>query len=360
MSGVWRNRISRLMDLIQENELSAILIHSEANIFYFTGYRGPGYLLIPLNGSPKLYVYPLDFELARMCVRGGVEVEELSMTARVENVVEGLPDEVKSRLGFDSLNAEDYLRLSALLSHESLKPASEIVWKLRMIKDRSEIGNIEKACDIASKVMDLASEMLEDGVMESEVKAEVLEEMLKLGADGASFDIIVASGSRSSMPHGAPGSRVMRNGDVVVVDLGAVFEGYCSDMTRTFYIGGDPPEEVAKIYEMVLEAKRLAEESVKPWTLSSALYDKVYDRFAAMGYADYFIHGLGHGVGIEVHEPPRISKAGKEMIQENMVITIEPGIYLPGKFGIRLEDTLLVEKDGVRRLTSAPYTLTPY
>ena len=111
---------------------------------------------------------------------------------------------------------------------------------------------------------------------------------------------------------------------------------------------------------MVLEAKNLAEESVKPWTLSSALYDKVYDRLAARGYANRFIHGLGHGVGIEIHEPPRISKIGKEMIQENMVITIEPGIYLPGKFGVRLEDTLLVEKDGVRRLTSAPYTLTPY
>ena len=360
MSGVWRSRISRLMDLIQENELSAILIHSEANIFYFTGYRGPGYLLIPLNGDPKLYVYPLNLELARMYVRGGVEVEELSMTARVENVVEDLPDEVKSRLGFDSLSAEDYLRLSALLGHESLKPASEIVWKLRMIKDGSEINDIERACDITSKAMELASEMLEDGVMESEIKAEILEEMLKLGADGAAFDIIVASGSRSSMPHGAPGNRVMREGDVVVVDLGAVFDGYCSDMTRTFYIGENPPEEVRKIYEIVLEAKRLAEESVKPWTLSSALYDKVYDRLAAMGYADRFIHGLGHGVGIEIHEPPKISKIGKEMIQENMVITIEPGIYLPGKFGIRLEDTLLVEKDGVRRLTSAPYTLTPY
>jgi len=360
MSGVWRNRISRLIDLIQENELSAILIHSEANIFYFTGYKGPGYLLIPLNGDPKLYVYPLDFELAGMCVRGGVEVEKLSMTAKVENVVEDLPAEVKSRLGFDFLSAEDYLRLSASLGHESLKPASEMVWKLRMIKDGSEIENIEKACDIASKAMDLASEMLEDGVMESEVKAEVLEEMFKLGADGAAFDIIVASGPRSSMPHGAPGNRVMREGDVVVVDLGAVFGGYCSDMTRTFYIGENPPEEVEKIYEAVVEAKRLAEESVKPWTLSLAIYDKVCDRFAAMGYADRFIHGLGHGVGIEVHEPPRISKIGREMIQENMVITIEPGIYLPGKFGVRLEDTLLVEKDGVRRLTSAPYTLTPY
>ena len=357
---MWRNRISRLMDLIQENELSAVMICSEANIFYFTGYKGPGYLLIPLNGEPKLYVYPLDYEAARTYVREGIEVEELSMTARVENVVEGLPEEVKSRLGFDSLSAEDYLRLSALLGHESLKPASEIVWKLRMIKDGSEIENIERACDIASKAMELASEMLEDGVMESEVKAEILEEMLKLGADGAAFDIIVASGSRSSMPHGAPGNRVMREGDVVVVDLGAVFDGYCSDMTRTFYIGEKPPEEVRKIYEIVLEAKRLAEESVKPWTLSSALYDKVYDRLAARGYANRFIHGLGHGVGIEIHEPPRISKIGKEMIQENMVITIEPGIYLPGRFGVRLEDTLLVEKEGVRRLTSAPYTLTPY
>jgi len=360
MSGGWRNRVSRLMDLIQENELSAVLIRSEANIFYFTGYKGPGYLLVPLNGDPKLYVYPLDFELAKMYVRGGVEVEELSMTARIERIVEELPSEVKSRLGFDVMNAEDYLKISALVGHESLKPASEIIWKLRMIKDQSEIKSIERACDIASKTMDLASEMLEDGVMESEVKAEILEEMFKLGADGAAFDIIVASGSRSSMPHGAPGSRVMKEGDVVVVDLGAIFEGYCSDMTRTFYIGKDPPEEIVKIYEMVLEAKKLAEEFVKPWTLSSALYDKVYDRFATRGYADYFIHGLGHGVGIEVHEPPRISKDGKEMIQENMVITIEPGIYLPGKFGIRLEDTLLVEKDGVRMLTSAPYTLTPY
>jgi len=351
------SRISKLLDLIQENELSAILIRSSANIFYFTGFRGSGFLLVPLDGRPKLYTYPIDYELAQIYACKEVDLEKLRMSSTIETIVEELPDAIKSRMGFDVMDAQDYLKIIGLLESESLKPASDLIWKLRMTKDSGEVERIRKASEIASRCMELASDILEDGVMESEVKAEILEEMLKLGAEKAAFDLIIASGPRSSIPHGAPGDRAVKRGDVVVVDLGAVYDGYCSDMTRTYYIGSDPPEEVEKIYDVVLDVKSFTQDSIKPWTLSSSLYESAYSRFAKRGYEKYVIHGLGHGVGIEVHEPPRLSQAGKELLSEGMTITIEPGIYIPKKFGVRIEDTVLIEKDGVKVLTSSPYEL---
>jgi len=350
------DRLKRLLDLMQEVGFTGMLIKSPANIFYFTGYRGPGYLLVPVDGLPTLYVYPLDYELAEKTSTHEIQMSRLDMGATIRDVIEAIPDNVKVKLGFDYLSAEDYLKATEYLGG-SLAPASNYIWRLRMIKSSNEIERIRKACEIASKCMELAGDMIEEGVMESEVKAEIIKEMMKLGAEKASFDIIVASGPRSSLPHGGPGDRMMKEGDVVVIDLGAVYDGYCSDMTRTIYIGSQPDEKLLEVHETVLKAKQSAESSATIGTKVSTLYEKAFEEIAAKGYGDYFIHSLGHGVGIEIHEPPRIYKNVNEILSEGMVITIEPGIYLPGRFGVRIEDTVLVKRDKIELLTSSSYDL---
>ena len=351
------SRLSRLLDLMQDNDLSAMLVQNPSNIFYFTGFRGQGFLVIPIDGRPRLHVHPIDHEAAQIYSSSEIEVEKLRLSSTLVDIVSGLPDAVKSRLGYDVMEAEDYVKVLEGAGVGRLQPSSELIWKLRMVKEDEEVSRIEKASEIASKCMELASEMLADGVNELEVKAEVLEEMLKLGAEKPAFDPIIASGPRSSLPHGGSGDRTISNGDVVVVDLGAVVDGYCSDMTRTFYIGSTPPREVEEAYKLVLEAKNLAEESAKPWALSSSLDEAARSKIAARGFGDYFVHNSGHGIGIDVHEPPRLSPTSREIVQENSVITIEPGIYVPRKFGVRIEDTVLVHRDGTKRLTSAPYIL---
>ncbi len=354
------DRFGRLLDLMQDNDLSAVLIQDESNIFYFTGFKGSGYLVVPIDGKAKLYVHPINYETAQLYAVGEIEIEKLRMSSSLVDVVAGLSDVIKYRMGYDKMEAEDYVRILEGSHVERLQPFSEQIWKLRMVKDEEEVSKIKKASEIASKCMELASDIIADGISELEVKAEILEEMLKLGAERPAFDPIIASGPRSSLPHGGLGDRVMKEGDVVVVDIGAVVDGYCSDMTRTFYIGSNPPREVEEAYELILNVKRAAEETAKPWIISSSIDEAARNRVAAHGMGDYFIHNLGHGVGIDIHEPPKLSPTSKEIIQERTVITIEPGVYFPRRFGVRLEDTVLVHREGVQRLTESPYNLALY
>lgn len=350
-------RIKKLVEALRESGLTGAILSSRANMFYFTGYRGSGALFIPVDGLPTLYVPPLDFELAEEVTAGEIQVVKLRQHSTIQSVFESIPEHARTRLGFDFLSAEDYLKASERLTG-SMTPISDQIWKLRMVKDGSEIDRIRKACEISSRCMELASEIVGQGVAEAEIKAEILKEMLNLGGEKPAFDVIVASGPSSSKPHGSPGSRVIRSGDVVVIDIGTVYEGYCSDVTRTFYVGSKPNEEVERVYQAVLDAKQKAEESLRIGVTASSLYQSAYDQLASAGYENYFIHGLGHGVGIEVHEPPRLSNSVEEVLSEGMVLTIEPGVYIPKSFGVRIEDTIVVKREGIEKLTHAPYELS--
>lgn len=349
------SRVKKLVELLRNDGLSGALLRSPANIFYFTGYRGTGYFLVPVDGLPTLYVSPLNFELAEESVPGDIQVVKLEQGSSIRRVFELAPENIKTRIGFDAMDAEDYLKVSGQLVG-SMMPVSQHIWKLRIVKDESEIEKIRRACEISSRCMELASELLGEGLTEYEVKAEILREMLSLGGDGPAFDPIVASGPNSSKPHGACKNRIIEKDDVVVIDLGVIYEGYCSDITRTFYLGSEM-DEVSRVYQAVSEAKRKAEELIRIGVKASDVYQVAYEHLASAGYADYFLHGLGHGVGIEIHEPPRLFRDSEEILTEGMVITVEPGVYLPKKFGVRIEDTILIKRDGIERLTSAPYDL---
>ncbi|MCS7126073.1 MAG: Xaa-Pro peptidase family protein [Aigarchaeota archaeon] len=351
-------RIRKLQDLMEELNFSSFILTTTPNIFYFTNFMGSGYLVIPLNGNPQLYVYPIDYEAAQTYCIQEVEINKLKITSNVAEIVIGMPGSLKKKVGFDRLEVEQYFKVREHV--EVIESPSDLVWKLRTVKDVEELEKISKAAEISSKCMDLASQIISEGVRESEVKAEIVEEMIRSGADKPAFDIIVASSSRSTFPHGGVGDRQFVDGDIVVVDLGASYEGYCADMTRTYHIGSNPSEEELKIYNLVLETKNLVEENTKSWILAASLDEAARRIISAKGYGEFFVHGLGHGIGIEVHEPPKINQVSQEIIQENNVITIEPGIYIPKKFGIRIEDTLVVGRDGVSKLTSSPYDFALY
>ena len=233
-----------------------------------------------------------------------------------------------------------------------LVPMGEAVNRLRIVKDRGELAVVEKAVAIADEVMEIALASLEEGITEQAVARTVERSLWEFGADGAAFETIVASGPNASRPHNKPGDRVIQLGDVVVIDMGAVFAGYRSDITRTICMG-KANEQFNEVYHVVHEAQRSAEELAGPGVNVAALDAVARDVIHSYGYGKYFTHGLGHGIGLDVHELPRISGGSDEVLSEGMVFTIEPGIYIPGWGGVRIEDMLVIDKEEARILTQS-------
>ncbi|PUA31455.1 MAG: hypothetical protein B9J98_06300 [Candidatus Terraquivivens tikiterensis] len=352
------DRIKRLIDLMDEKAFSAYLLTSSENLYYFTGFKGDGVAIVMSDGTVKLYTLPLYYESAVLHAIQGVDVIKTKTQDMFKEELTEELGKLVGDVGFDYMDAETFWGMTSKLRFLHLIPSPDIVWKLRSIKDEKELENISKAAAISDVGMEVASDLISPGVTELDVKAELTEELLRCGADRVAFDIIVASGSKSSLPHGGPGNRQIQNGDVVVIDLGASVNEYSADITRTFFVGNKVPEKVEKVYRLVEEAKNLAEEHMMAWVSASSV-DRVARQFIEnAGFGEYFIHSLGHGIGLSVHEPPRISPNSKDLLAENMVVTCEPGVYIPKQFGIRLEDTLLIKKDGVVRLSKAPFA--PY
>jgi Xaa-Pro dipeptidase len=239
---------------------------------------------------------------------------------------------------------------------EKLEPANNLIREIRKIKDRQEIELISEACNLTSEGMRVAFETIKPGITGKEVAVEVEYAMRNKGSDGTGFDTIIASGANSAFPHGSCSDRIIREGDLVVVDLGATYEFYRSDMTRTF-TAGKSSEKQRKIYETVKLAHQKAFEAIKPDISAREVDAAARQVIEAAGYGEFFVHNLGHGVGLEVHEAPILSPDSKDMLAAGNVVTDEPGIYLPGYGGVRIEDTVLVTKDGAEKLTIGPYTL---
>jgi Xaa-Pro aminopeptidase len=258
----------------------------------------------------------------------------------------------------DALGIETKQRLAQELSSEkAVEVNNTYVQVLRMVKDAEEIRLMRRAGELTSEGMKVAAEAIKPGVKECEVAAEIEYAMRKPGGGSTAFESIVASGASSGFPHGGCGTREIHSGDLVIVDVGATFNYYCSDMTRTF-VAGKPSAKQQKIYSAVKEAQEKAYQTVKAG-VPAADVDAAARRFIeAAGYGECFVHRVGHGVGLEVHEPPTLSQWNKEALAAGNVVTVEPGIYLPGYGGIRIEDTVLVTARGAEKLTSGPYSLS--
>src|SRR5699024_8358789 len=235
-------------------------------------------------------------------------------------------------------------------------PVSEVLESLREIKDDNEIATIKKACQIADQGFDHVLKMIQPGMTEIEVANQLDFFMRSLGATGVSFETIVASGTRSSMPHGVASQKVIEQGDIVTLDFGCYYNGYVSDMTRTFAIG-DPGEKMKEIYQIVLDANLKVIEAAKAGVSGIELDTVAREHIASFGYGEAFGHSTGHGIGLEIHEGPNVSaRADKKFVVGN-IITDEPGIYLPEIGGVRIEDDLLITENGCEVLTSSPKEL---
>jgi len=277
----------------------------------------------------------------------------------IDTLREVLHDAGVKRLGFekDCVTYQQYEALREKLDGIELVPCAGLVEKLRQVKDGIELGLIEAAVRIADQAYAAVKTIIRPGRTEKEIAVELEYRMKQLGSERNSFDPIVASGPRSSLPHGQPTERVVSRGEAVKMDFGAMFGGYCSDLTRTVYLG-EASARQKEVYAIVLEAQLTAIAAIKPGVRGGDVDTAARQLIAAHGYGEYFGHGLGHSVGRYIHEEPRLTAGSEDILVPGNVVTVEPGIYLPGWGGVRTEDMVVVTDTGCRILTTAPKELT--
>ncbi|MCW4006122.1 MAG: Xaa-Pro peptidase family protein [Candidatus Bathyarchaeota archaeon] len=353
------NRIRNLKDLaFTQAGFDGFLVFNSANLLYFTGVPGACALFVPPNGESTLYVYGVNYEQVKSGCKGFC-VERLGFD---ENLLVTLAKQVQDHklknIAADALSVQSWQALTQKLPQAKIAADPKPVQMLRQVKDPNEITLMRKAADITSQAMNAAYETLRPGVKECEVAAEIESTMRRNGGGATAFETIVASGASSAFPHGGCSAREIREGDFVVVDIGATFEYYCSDMTRTL-VAGVPSERQRRLYQIVHDAQDKAFETLKPNVCVSDVDKVARDVIEAAGYGENFVHRLGHGVGLEVHEPPTLSSASSHILQTGNVVTIEPGIYLHGFGGVRIEDTALITQNGAEKLTAGSYRLNP-
>ncbi|MGA2768703.1 MAG: Xaa-Pro peptidase family protein [Candidatus Bathyarchaeia archaeon] len=351
------DRVDVLRELaFEEKGFGAFLVGNEKNLLYLTGTPGAFCLLIPRKGESTVYAYGVNYEQTKAEARG-FKVELLKagekLTERLAPMLKAFKIE---KLAIDTLSY-DYYRLLAkgLRGRARLKVEGGLIWKLRKVKDEKELPLMRKAGKITSVGMQAAYKTIKPGVTEIEVAAEIEYAMRKEGGWGTGFDTIVASGIRSAYPHGGCANRKIGKGDLVVVDIGAIYEHYCSDMTRTM-VAGKPSEKQERMYETVKTAQEKAYQAIKAKAKAKDIDQIARKTIQDAGYVPYD-HGLGHGVGLEIHEPPTLSATSKDRLVAGNVVTNEPGIYIPNLGGIRIEDTVLVQEEKAEKLTKGPYTL---
>jgi Xaa-Pro aminopeptidase len=348
-------RLSNLRGRLKKLKCDGLAISHLTNLRYLTGFSGTSGMILV---TPRAAHFITDFryrsqaqnqvgEFAQVSIaEGGLWKEVVRIAAR-----DGV-----GRLGFESEHTsvatfEDIQKL--LESGTEAIPVRRAVEDLRLIKDDDEMAIIHEAVRVADEAFAEVLEMLRPGLSEREVAAALESGMRNRGASGLSFDTIVASGGRSALPHGVASDKILEHGDLVTIDMGARYNGYCSDMTRTVCLGRASAEQ-KRIYETTYRAQIAACEAIKPGLTckaADAVARKIID---AAGYKGAFGHGLGHGVGVDIHESPRLSKLGLGKLAAGMVVTCEPGIYLPEIGGVRIEDMLLITQSGAEILTGTP------
>lgn len=353
-------RIQQLRELIKNEKLDAILIGSEANRRYLSGFTGSNAMLyISLNQT----ILVTDFRYLEQVAKEAPDFicVDQGQKGLLATTVACAQEEGIKRIGFEAqhVSYSQYLELSQHTAFEWV-PTTKIVEGLRQIKDEEEIEKLRKAeaiGDLAFKeVIPFIKANWEKGLTENEIALHLEQSMRRHGASGLSFSSIVATGAKSSLPHAQPGEEKLQKGDFVVMDFGCIYEGYCSDMTRTIVIG-EASKKHLEIYETVLRAQKAALEGIRPGMKGASVDAIARDIIKEAGYGAYFGHGLGHAVGLEIHENPRFSMLEQTEIKPGMVLTVEPGIYLPGFGGVRIEDMVVITEEGIDNLTHSPKDL---
>jgi len=341
----------------QKKGIDAFLVTNEKNLLYMTGTPGAFCLFVPRKGESIALAYGVNYEQTKTEARG-FEAELLKTGEKLDEKLASLLKANRvGNLGMDTPSYDLYRLLArSLRGRVRLKVKSSLIWKLRRVKDEKELELMRTAGRITSAGMKAAYQTIRPGVTEIEVAAEIEYAMRKKGGWGPGFETIVASGVRSAYPHGGCLDRKIRKGDLVVVDIGSLYEHYHSDMTRTI-VAGKASEKQERVYKIVRSAQEDAYQATKAGAKGRDVDETARRVIQEGGYGQYFVHGLGHGVGLEIHEQPTLSATSKDRLVAGNVVTDEPGIYLPNFGGVRIEDTILVRKDKGEIFTKGPYTL---
>ena len=337
-------KLEKLRQLFQQHEIDGILITSTYNRRYVTNFTGTAGVAL-ITADKALFI--TDFRYTEQAEK---QAQGFEIVQHTGPIIQEVADQAK-QLGIKKLGFEqDHMAYSTWKQHEDaieseLIPVSDLVEGMRLIKSEDEINIIKVAADIADAAFKHIIDYIKPGMAELEVANELEFFMRKSGAASSSFDIIVASGWRSALPHGVASDKIIETGDFVTMDYGALYNGYISDITRTVAVG-EPSEKLREIYDVVLEAQLRAMNGIKPGMTGVEADALARDYITEKGYGEYFGHSLGHGIGLEVHEGPGLSSRSKAELKPGMVVTVEPGIYLPGVGGVRIEDDILITESG--------------
>jgi len=351
-------RLDRLRESFDRHEIDALVVTTLANVRYLTGFSGSAGVLTVTRHAALLTTD------GRYRTQSAEQVEKAGVARQVDITVGPVTEQRKAaraaldaaaigRIGLeaDNVSWSGQRTWAELLDAGRLVPTSNAVEVLRERKDAAEIARMERAAAIADAALFEVLPLMGQGVTEEHFALELDTAMRRGGAESTAFETIVAAGENSAKPHHHPGSRTINDGDPVVVDFGATFEGYRSDMTRTFCVNTEPEGELARIFAVVGRSQAAGAQAVRPGVSAKEVDDVCRQIIAEAGWAERFEHGTGHGVGLDIHEAPTVSQLGTAILAPGFVVTVEPGVYVPGHGGVRVEDTLVVTEDGARPLT---------
>ncbi|WP_066291801.1 M24 family metallopeptidase [Bacillus sp. FJAT-29937] len=350
-------RLEKLREMFDGFGIDALLITNDQNRRYLTGFTGTAGLVLITKEEALLLV---DFRYVKQANDQAKDFSIVQVSTKAELLAEVVRQTAQlniSKLGFEQTHMSfySYSEYQVQLKAEMV-PLTGAIEMLRMIKDEEEISIIREAAEIADAAFTHILEFIKPGIKEIEVSNELEAYMRKLGATSSAFDTIVASGHRGAFPHGVASSKEIEKGDMVTLDFGAYYKGYRSDITRTIAVG-EPKEELIDIYHIVLESLSTALAGIKPGMTGKAADALSRDFITEKGYGKQYGHGSGHGIGLDIHEEPFKNTKCEIVIEPNMVLTVEPGIYIPELGGVRIEDDILITQSGIEIITKSPKEL---
>jgi Xaa-Pro aminopeptidase len=353
-------RAARLRTAFDDAQIDGLLVTFLPNVRYLTGFTGSSAMLL-VTGDDLVFTTDGRYrtQSAEQLSAAGVDARiEVGATvaAQRDALADALPAGTRVGLEAHAVTWSQQRVLADTLDGRTLVATEGLVERLRRVKEPGEVARIHAACSIADDALGAMLPRLADRPTEREFALELEVEMRRRGASGNSFDPIVASGPNAAKPHARPGGRQVERGELVVIDFGCIVDGYCSDMTRTVSVG-DPGADARRLWDVVRESQSAGRAAVRAGADCADVDRACRDVIAEAGWADAFVHGTGHGVGLEIHEAPRVAATARDTLEPGSVVTVEPGVYLPGVGGVRIEDTVVVTSGGSDPLTAFPKEL---